>query len=196
MKLRIDEELIVYETGTLELNQLETDVDSYLRKGDLIIDSFLVDGVEIFEEPYQYIQNNLQEIQLVEVRCKHKEVFIRELIISLYGYVERALPEVDELSEQFYKGFNSQSWEQVIQLVEGLSWINQTLVFIVGNGFLEEEFSRIDLATTISAFENALGIQDFVLAGDVLQYEMIPVFHTIKKSIETNVFGAENHESN
>ncbi|KZE55741.1 hypothetical protein AV540_26170 [Brevibacillus parabrevis] len=196
MKLRIDEDLIVYETGNLKLNQLETDIHSYLKKGDLIIDSFLIDGVEIFEEPYQHIQNNLQKIQLVEVKCKRKEVFVRELIISLHEYVDRALPEIEELSEQFYKGFSNQSWDQVIQLVEGLVWINQTLVFIVGNGYLENEFSSVNLTTAISAFEDALGVQDFVLAGDVLQYEMIPLFQTIKSSIEMKVFGAENHEFN
>lgn len=120
---------------------------------------------------------------------------VNETIISTDQYVINAVPLVSKLAERFYQQPTDNSWEQLIDLFEGLQWIIQTLSQIdsikdiskiVNNYEIWNEYvqSVSKLNDIIPELEAALSCKDSILIGDILLYEIKPAYENMLEKLQ------------
>ena len=116
-------------------------------------------------------------------------------MLSTIDYLDRSIPEIEMLSNEFYKTPSKESWQKLMDLIEGIRWIMDTFVSIDSNGELKnivnsyEEWNLYakdvySLQELMMDFEEILRNNDFISTGDILSYEIVPLFKEMKKKLE------------
>jgi len=99
-----------------------------------------------------------------------------DALLSMQAYLTSALPEIKLLSDKFYLGSSSESWNKLSELLEGLMWISQTIGHIREMAIYQNLEAFEETAATISQLvinlEQALTNNDLILIGDILKYEI------------------------
>ena len=100
---------------------------------------------------------------------------------SAIEYLGRAQPEVEKLGAAFYQGPNEDTWNQFSQLLEGLQWLLE--VGTVLESFRPEQQTSAqwgaEFKEKIKLLSEAMANSDHVLLGDLLQYEISPLFSSL-----------------
>ncbi|MFD2442725.1 hypothetical protein ACFSO7_01780 [Bacillus sp. CGMCC 1.16607] len=169
------------EKGAQELIEL---VSHILDGEKLHLSHFVINGQEIYEKFEDYIWDNITNINEIKIIvCSIKE-FVGSLLVSLNTYLNRAIPEVKILINDFYQTPSNQSWLSLNQLLEGVDWIYQTIKSIdktEHNILGWDEFIKnaarfeIELPNLLEALE----VKDSILIADIIQYELLPQFQLI-----------------
>ena len=152
----------------------------------------VADGVEIYEEPEQYLEQHLHEITELEIIAKTEQEFVNDLLLTSEEYINRAVPEIEVLADQFYNNPDKESWNKFGQLLEGLQWLTH-LVQTIGSvdkkpenwmNYLKASFS---VNEELKNLEDALKNNDRILIADILNYEVLPFFKELKKEIQYTI---------
>lgn len=176
----IAEKLFVYENNESGVKQLFVDINISLEKNDSFLDIVIVDGTEVLDNHEEYILSHIKQIKRIDILLKSNKQFIRELHSSIDEYLTRAFPELDKLATEFYQGTTTDTWGKVGHLMEALAWIHQTLQFIAWKAqSFKTVYSDFSLEEELRMFEQALKEKDYVLAGDIIQYDIITKIHKL-----------------
>lgn len=104
-----------------------------------------------------------------------------ELLQTVKEYSDKMINAIKTASEFFQSYDDARGSELMIQIVDGLQWFIEAVVSI------EELKNEIDIINIndkfkeiVDAFENG----DYVLIGDLLQYELLPIIEDINNKIE------------
>lgn len=99
---------------------------------------------------------------------------MKEVVESAIEYIDRVIIGIEGINEDFQRGREDRATNSIVQLIEGIQWL---LHAIEGTRAIHGDIS-IDIAginpifnQLVEALENA----DYVLLGDLLEYEIIPV---------------------
>lgn len=161
----------------------------------LILSHLCIDNVDIYADFEEYLLEHLDKIQVIEVKLLTKERLLEDTLLSTHDYINRAMPELASLSEEFYQGPSSDTWHKFGQLIEGLQWMGQTAIFMKDEGLLKR-FANVsdgllDFREHIHAFEEAVEQQDAVLIGDIISYEILPKYQMISVQLGQMVDNGE-----
>ena len=109
-----------------------------------------------------------------------------ETMASAAGYLERARPEVENLSGEFYQGPTEETWGKLGQLLEGLQWLVEAVSTVDHYLPGKQPASQwgVEFMEKTKMLQEALDNSDHVLMGDLLQYEISPFFSTLEKEIK------------
>ncbi|MGR3765851.1 hypothetical protein [Rossellomorea sp. NS-SX7] len=152
----------------------------------------VVDGVEVFEDPENYLIDNIDHINDIEIVAGTVEEFINESLLSAEEYLRRAIPQISLLGNDFYKNPLKETWTNFTQLLEGLNWLNQIIGLIDQtkkkpanwDKYLELAFKlKIELEQLLEAMENS----DNVLIGDIIQYEILTNYEELLKMVNETI---------
>lgn len=110
---------------------------------------------------------------------------IKSIMINTVRYIQGAIPLIEELSDEFYRGPEQSTWIKLQQLIEGIDWINSGAEAIVN---CKQDFGKAneyiksvtEMESKLLEFEGAMKNSDMVLIGDLLSYEIIPMLESIK----------------
>ncbi|USG65325.1 hypothetical protein NDK47_24990 [Brevibacillus ruminantium] len=183
MRLVVSGQEYYFEGKNFEASQIMEKVVEISRLENLVYSHMRIDGVDVYENVEQFIEDHAQTIELVEAIFITISELINDILISTGQYSERAIPELQELFEECYKGPDKDTWVKFGQLVEGIQWLQQTGVFIkenresVNDCQIQEEI--FNFANEVVLLEEAVEQQDFILLGDIIQYEILPKFQLI-----------------
>lgn len=133
------------------------------------------------------------------------ENLIQETLGSTYDYIKNAIEELNVLADEFYQMPDEKTWIKLISLFEGIQWIIKTLAQIDSVKNLEKiindykiwnEYvqSVTELNQVIPEMEKAMINQDKVLIGDILLYEVKPVFEKMLNNLRFLISGKEPHD--
>lgn len=187
MQVIIGDKTLQYENTKQGVASLLIQVESYKAEHSLIFNYLTIDGTDIYDNIEEYLFTNINSINTITVHLFSKELLKKDIIHSIYDYVIRAIPEIEKLSEDMYKGPSAEVWGRFGQLVEGVQWLSQTGSFFNNENELQEgvlvEHSLFIFEKEMEEFEEALDQQDNVLLGDIVQYEIIPRFEEIAKHL-------------
>ena len=63
------------------------------------------------------------------MKDKNKELqeLVDETLITAKGYVEKAIPLIEQLGEDFRSVPSKESWNELIHLFDGFAWIIETV---------------------------------------------------------------------
>jgi len=145
---------------------------------------FIVDGKEVMEDPEKYLLKHLLDINSIEIIALTAKEFINDLLMSTEEYIERAVPQIKTLTDEFYNNPSSTSWVELGRLFEGMQWIS-TMIETVDQSavrpskWTEVMVNYVIMQAELRNLEEALENTDTVLIADLLQYEILPIFESL-----------------
>ncbi len=168
------------------IGELFSMIEEKLKSTGYIFTALVVDGVEIETDYALYLSQRINDIQEIEVVAKSFRTLMAETMASAADYLERARPEVENLSGEFYRGPTEESWQKLGQLLEGLQWLIEAVSTV--ENYQPEKLPASGWETEFEAktkmLQEALENSDHVLLGDLLQYEIAPFFFTLEEEIK------------
>jgi hypothetical protein len=107
-----------------------------------------------------------------------------ELLLNLKDYGEKLFSGIIKASEFFQSYDEANGSELMINIIDGLQWfIDATVSCSIFSN--EDDLININdkFKELVEAFEN----QDYVLIGDLLQYELLPIIQKINNNVNERI---------
>ena len=195
MIIHILDKTLEYENRQDVLDAMFKEINKIVNSTDLVFSHLIIDGLEVYDDFYDYFLDNIRNIEVVKVVTKTVKETYEEILLSTIDYLERAIPEIGILSNEFYKIPSRESWEKLGDLLEGIKWIMDTFIVIDSNSVLKDVVNSYEdwnmyakdiygLNELLKELEEILENSDFVSTADILSYEIIPLFENMKKKLE------------
>lgn len=105
----------------------------------------------------------------------------QEILITAKNYMERLISGIDNISEKFING-EEDVMKELLDVVDGIQYISKVLKLIEIKENIIESLNYY-LNEIINAIEN----EDYILIGDLMKYELIPVLLEVKSIIGLEV---------
>lgn len=194
MKIYILDKILEYCNSEDIIDEIFNKIDSIINSTNLVFSHLIIDGIDVYDNYYDYFLDNIKNIEEVRVVTKTIKGISQDIILSTIDYIDRAMPEIEILADEFYKQPLQGSWNKLIQLLEGIKWIIDSFVIIDSNPELKdivnsyEEWNLYakdihELGGLIREFEEILENSDFVSTADILSYEIAPLFKEMKEKL-------------
>lgn len=104
---------------------------------------------------------------------------VEEVDKVIIEYIPRLKVGIMEVAELFQKYEENKGTALLCEVIEGLQWFIDTLVIIHK---LNEE-NILEINDKLNEIVTALGNEDYILVGDLLQYEIIPVIEEVESNL-------------
>lgn len=191
MKLMINYEIFNYENNEDNIKLIQEKIKESIQKNQSELSHFVIDG-EIIEDGFEeYLRSNIKVIAEVTVVTKDLHTLVNETITTTNAYIGNAIEVLGSLYESFYQVPTDNSWHSLADLFEGIQWIlnvsnridsYKDLEKMVTNYKTWNEFINgvRSIDEILPEMENAMANGDNVLIGDLLQYEVLPLFQLLK----------------
>lgn len=194
MNIRVQDKVLEFKNDPEIIEQLFESVNELIQKDDLLFSHLIIDGEEIYDNFDRYIIENILNINIIDVVAISIVRMVNESIESTEQYAKNAIPIIHKLSEEFYQKPNENTWSQLTDLFEGIQWIIQSLTQISSIESLSDIVSDFEawseyvqevskLNNIVVELENAILNNDNILIGDMLMYEIIPVFEAMVEKL-------------
>ncbi len=185
MELWIGNTMTEFENSQTGLEMLLRAVEEAENSSGLILSHLLVDEVAVYDDYWDYLETNLENIRKVQAELKPISELMREILQSTTLYLERSLPTLEKLAESFYSEVNTDTWQDLSDFLEGLQWLVQSIEMMDEvSGLADivadyEQWNRYSKAVRglqpiVTELDEPLQHEDYVSVGDVLLYEVIP----------------------
>lgn len=191
LQIHILEQTLVFSNDINAVETMLSQIEEILDANKLLINFIDVDGVDVYQDFSEYIIEHLATIKQINIKVQTMKQVLDESLTSLQQYMDRALPEVEQLADEFYQGVTNDTWSKFNQLMEGLLWVSQ----IVENIHTKKIYSNaVDylkisgaLREELSNLENALNDMDMVLTGDILKYEIASIMKELLNKVTITI---------
>lgn len=187
MFLTIEEKRIEFPNNQEQIDIVISSINEYLQLNGLKLSYLLIDGTVVRENILDYLLKNISDINNIEVIIFNPEEIVVSTLVMTYNYLKSAIPLIKLLAEDFYRKPDEKAWISLNDLFEGLQWIIESLHRIDRFGNLENVMNNYEiwneyvqsvsvLSTVVPQLEQVLTENDYVSIGDLLLYEVAPVF--------------------
>jgi hypothetical protein len=190
MLIYIQNELLDFDNDQNQTEKILKTINVKLEKMELNCSYLIIDGTPLHEDFYNYINNNIANIKKIEVVTQTLNELVDETIGSTNDYIRDAIPLITELAEAFYQQPDGETWLKLNDLFVGIQWIIETISKIDSIRNLDQIISNYEvwneyvqeaaqLSTIVSELEASVVGKDHVSIGDILMYEICPVYEKI-----------------
>jgi hypothetical protein len=194
MELWIGNTMTEFENSQTGLEMLLRAVEEAENSSGLILSHLLVDEVAVYDDYWDYLETNLENIRKVQAELKPISELMREILQSTTLYLERSLPTLEKLAESFYSEVNTDTWQDLSDFLEGLQWLVQSIEMMDEvSGLADivadyEQWNRYSKAVRglqpiVTELDEPLQHEDYVSVGDVLLYEVVPLMQELLQNI-------------
>jgi hypothetical protein len=159
-----------------------------LNKEKKVLSHLVVDQQEVYTDFESYIELNKEEINEIEIITLTYEEMTYQILLSINEYLERMLPNLEEIIEENYGELSEVFWSHMTDFGEGMDFIIsfvgnlkelnpqiytmfESNVILLTNGFKE----------LVISFEN----KDATFSFDILSYEIKPVLEALQNDIKS-----------
>lgn len=183
MKVTIDNQNeLVLEADIKRINEWWIASTSKIYKEDRLIYSVEIDDTPVYSGYEQIIVNDYRDINRINIITRTKKESIDETELALADYLEKFIPASRQIADYFYGDLNEEQWTEFTQLLEGLSWIVNSLKFLqILHGNQETLAAQ---ALRMEALVNELGESleraEYTLTADLMNYEITPLLEKMK----------------
>ena len=190
MIIKIMDSNKLFENKDSEISKIFDYINNTLEDKKVFLKSLEIDGIEVYEDYYEYLIENINFIDEVKVNIQNLSELVNDVIYSSYNYIERATPLIEKLSTKFRKGPTEESWNELENLFSGIEWILESysnidkysnLNELISNYYIWNEYvvEIEELRLTLKDFFDAVKNKDSVLISDILVYEINPIFQAM-----------------
>lgn len=198
MDIYINNKVLNFENNAELIEDIFISINEHLQEDSLHFSHLIIDEEEIYDNFDSYIIENIKGIKVVKVVAMPLVQLINESLISIEDYVKKAIPLINNIAEEFYQGPKENTWSMLTDLFEGIQWIIQSLTQIdsfessndivsdyqIWNEYVQEVTKFNDI---IFELENAILNKDNVVIGDMLLYEVMPIFEAMVEKLDVLV---------
>lgn len=158
----------------------------------------VVDGKAVYDDCGTYLKEHLSDINELEVVTQSIEVLIYSNLNTAKQYLDRALPAIPQLSDDFYQSPSAEDWQMFNDLLQGMEWLGKLAAAIGQNSSRPNQWGQYLLAFSpiqenLSELETAVKEKDTVLIGDLIQYELLPHLSVLNGEIGKTIDKEEKH---
>lgn len=165
-----------------ELNKASKEMYSYM----------IIDGVHIYEPYETYLLEHFEGLEQVEIVTQTYRQQKWDMLQTLNDYLERAIPDLERLSDGFYQGADSETWTRLNEMLEAMGWLLQVVELM---GQESEPLSNLEtykqalsqIQEKIPQLMEAVQAGDTTMIGDVIRYEILPVFQSLEVAVDKTI---------
>lgn len=194
LKLIVDGNIYFLEKDEDIIEKISDILSREVEKKNKIIKSIIIDGIELYQNYFEYIKDNLDYVQEVIVKLITYKQLVEETLYGTVDYLDGAAIEIVPLSEEFYAEPTKESWEKFSDLLEGLNWIISVFNLIDNDKTLIEALPSYEiwnlyakdvltLNELIPQMNDALNANDNTLLADLMMYEILPIYNDMKEQL-------------
>lgn len=177
MRIKILNDIIEIENTKNNLEEAIVTINEIINKSGMILSSIKINTVEIYNDFYECLIDNLDTIEEVDIFLKSKNALIKDSLNSIEEYLERIFLKTDFLIDKLYTEVDVEFWDVFEQYLEGLQSILKILEGVRRNAdnivnfevFITIETSIIKIITNLNtSIENG----DRTNMIDIIKYEL------------------------
>lgn len=194
MRLIINKKNIEFENDIREVKPLLAVIIQVLEEDKLDLSHLVVDGVAVYQDYEDYLSGQIEIITEIEVITLELKPLIEEILNSANDYISNARGLLKPLAEAYYQSPGTDDWKRLAELFEGLGWLLDTMnridqidqlhLYILNYDIWNEYVQTLKgLNTQIAELEQAMLNKDSVLIGDLILYEILPIFETAEEKL-------------
>ena len=191
MKIYIENQVLEYKNDKNEMDNILNEIDNIVSKSSKILSHMVIDDFEVYEGYYDYFLDNIRVIEKVEVISLTYKELVDDILISTMDYIGRIPFKIEELSNSFYKNPDRQAWNNLNDLLGGISWIMNSFTSIDQDSRLKDVISSYEnwnlyakevfaLKDILPDLEGSLSSGDNITIADILSYEILPIFNEME----------------
>lgn len=194
MRLVIGKETTEFDNNEAGIKQLIETVESKAATAEGFFSHLIVDGVAVFDNYAEYLEQNISNIEVVEAQFLTIGEFIQSILVSTSEYLQRAVPAVEQLANNFYSQADAEVWQQTDQLIEGIQWLQESFTVmdelpnLAGMVRDYEQWNLYsqalsELVESVTALSEPLSSADHVSVSDILLYEIKPAMEKLMANL-------------
>ena len=208
MKIYIEEKILEFANSSSELENILESIEITIKESSKLLSHLVVDHVEIYENYYTYLKDNINVIEKIEVITQTYKELVEDILVSTAEYLRRSTKTTEGLSDKFYKTPTPDDWNSLKDLLAGVSWIINGFSSIDSGKNLNHVVSSYEdwneyaaavysLSEAVGEFEEVLSNGDNITIADILLYELQPVFILMEEKLR-NLVDVEvgSHDTN
>lgn len=162
-------------------------MEAKLNQDGKYIEYITVDGEDVYKDYPEYLSDNT-DAKTIQIHVSTLEQMYASMAQTIYDYIQQALPAIDGLSAGFYKPIERTTWETLAQFTEGMTWLQQavqSMISVVKEGVRQSQLKQFQLNSgqLLERLSDALESKDFVLVGDVLKFDIIPLLEQLQSTV-------------
>jgi hypothetical protein len=183
VKVTIDNQNeLLLEADIKPINEWWIASTSKIYKEDRLIYSVEINDNPVFSGYEQIIVNDYKDINRININTRTKKESIVETELALADYLEKFIPASRQIADYFYGDMDEEQWAEFTQLVEGLSWIVNSLKFLqILHGNQETlAVPVLQVEALVNELGESLERAEYTLTADLLNYEIAPLFEKMK----------------
>jgi hypothetical protein len=196
MLIKLHNQIMTIEGESISATEIVSNINHLLEIDQVSLDYLIIDGIEVFADFEQYLSENIRTIDLIEIMTKSYHEQIMGQLNEAVNYLERAIPEVTVLADEFYQGAKQSTWEKFDQLLEGIQWLAQIVCVIQNKTLLPnwDQFQNIAVTMLKQLGELGKALQDFdrILMADLIKYEIGPIMEELLALCKKTLTPGEN----
>lgn len=207
MKLIINKKNIkIFKNSVNEIESVLEAIQQVLVHENLGLSHLIIDGVAVYQDYGPYLSEQIESISEIEVITLKLKPLIEDTIGAAFDYIANAVDLLKPLAESYYQSPGQDAWNQLADFFEGIGWLLDTMTRIdqieqldlyLTNYDIWNEYvlSMKNLNNQIIELEQAMTNRDNVLIGDLILYEILPVFETAEEKLRFLVPSGGQHVS-
>jgi len=206
MKLIIDNNIQTFANNLSEIADVLATIQKILKENNLELSHLIIDGIPVYQDYESYLKDHIETIREIEVETIKLKPLVEDTLGSAFEYISHATALLKTLAETFYQTPGAETWSSLADLFEGLGWLIDTMNRIdeidqlneyVQNYDIWNEYVQIikSLSVQLPELEQAMVNRDHVLIGDLILYEILPIFEAAEEKLRFLVPAGGHHVS-
>lgn len=191
MRVKVLDNIFEIKNKKTDIDEIFIKIDEFISDLNLQLKDIKVNGLTIYKDYYNYVINNLDNIDIMEINTELSKEFMFNLFKSTESYLENVIPELELLIENMYRGFNKEVWNKFIELFDGLDSIVNVVEILSDdkqyNDFKRYSLMKEKLSMGIKNLSKAMEVDDRVWISDVIIYEIKVLFQELYIEIKRDM---------
>lgn len=189
MELRFQDKKAVFNEN-IDGEKIAKQINDWLRE-EAFFSHFVADGVEVYEDPAVYLNGDLSNVDVLEVKTKSKRAFVTDLLLTAEEYTKNAIPLLHGLAEALQTE-DAQLWSAFLDFLDGAQWLKQMVQTIDQSSERPTNWDDALVASAgLEVVLNKLGPfvqqENKPALATILQTEVVALFEQLHKVIQTAI---------
>lgn len=175
-----------YPNVTESVEPMLAELAKWKAEGESSVQTIRIDGIEVHDDYESYVRERIDTIETIELVTLSVEQAIQQLCSTAASYLDRAIPQLELLYGDFYRGAANEAWERLAEGIDGMLWLYDTCESVSAVRAEEADELRVfqsKVTGMLPDFESAVADRDAITIGDLLQHEAVPAYRELQSSV-------------
>ena len=203
MKIYVLNKVLEYENNKESINIILEKLEDIVEKSNCALSYLQIDGQDVHKDFDDYLLDNIDDIKEIKVVTKTIRDLEKGMLQEVGEYFEEIIPEVEELSYEFFKGPTRETFIKLIELFEKIKWIidifdlidsSDEIEYIVDSYEVWNLYARdiYSLQEIVEDFRGVFAEDELIFIPEILCDEIVPLFRDMKDKLDLLVYKKEN----